>query len=139
MSNMRKGRIASCFDEEAPVTPDSVVWVCVALSEGAGAYSDVVQLELVEEGLEGGGVLPQRGEAGGEHALETRGQVGLPPHLPQAEHTLLTAHQLDRETHTHTTNNDALREHNATFFPSFKKGKKKAILTTYIYNIAALK
>jgi len=119
------------------VTPDSVVWVCVALSEGAGAYGDVVQLELVEEGLEGGGVLPQRGEAGGEHALETRGQVGLPPHLPQAEQTLLTAHQLDRETHTHITEDQTMMLFENTmplFFPSsFKKGKKKAILTTYIY------
>ena len=65
----------------------------------AGAYSDPLQLELVEEGLEGGGGLSQRGEAGGENALETRGQVRLPPHLPQAEHALLTAHQLDGQTH----------------------------------------
>lgn len=54
------------------------------------------------EGFEGRDVLVEWGEVGREYTVETGGQVSLPPHLPQAEHTLLTAHQLDTYMYTHT-------------------------------------
>lgn len=50
------------------------------------------------EGLESGHVLVERREVSGENTLETGGQVVLPPHLPQAENTVLTAQELHTQT-----------------------------------------
>lgn len=65
-------------------------------------YGDSLQLELIVEGFEGRDVLVEWREVSGENTLETGGQVILPPHLPQAEHTVLTAQEL----HTHTQTAD---------------------------------
>lgn len=46
------------------------------------------------EGFESRDVLVERREVSRENTLETGGQVVLPPHLPQAEHTVLTAQKL---------------------------------------------
>lgn len=50
----------------------------------------------------GRNVLAERRKVGRENTLETGGQVVLPPHLPQAEHTVLTAQKLDTQ-NTHQT------------------------------------
>lgn len=62
-------------------------------------YSDSLELELVVKGFEGRDLLVERREVGGENTLETGGQVVFPPHLPQAEHTVLTAQKLHNKTH----------------------------------------
>lgn len=54
------------------------------------------------EGFESRDVLVERREVSREPALEAGGQVFLPPHLPQAEHAVLTAQELHAHTHTHT-------------------------------------
>lgn len=60
-------------------------------------YRDSLELELVVEGFEGRDVLVEWREVSRKNTLETGGQVVFPPHLPQAEHTVLTAQKL----HTH--------------------------------------
>lgn len=62
-------------------------------------YSDSLELELVLEGFESRDVLFERREVCREDTLETGGQVVLPPHLPQAEQTVLTAQKLHHNTH----------------------------------------
>lgn len=48
------------------------------------------------EGFEVRDVLVEWREVGRENTLETGGQVFLPPHLPQAEHTVFTAQKLHK-------------------------------------------
>lgn len=62
--------------------------------EKGQTHSDSLELELVVEGFESGGVLAERREVSGENALEARRQVVLPPHLPQAENAVFTAQEL---------------------------------------------
>lgn len=71
-------------------------------------YSDSLELELVVERFEGRDLLVERREVGRENTLETGGQVVLPPHLPHAEHTVLTAQKL----HTHTNIPDIIMNSN---------------------------
>lgn len=62
-------------------------------------YVNSLKLELVVKGFEGRYLLVEWREVGRENTLETGGQVILPPHLPQAEHTVLTAQKLHKTTH----------------------------------------
>lgn len=62
-------------------------------------YIDSLKLELVVKGFEGRYLLVEWREVGRENTLETGGQVILPPHLPQAEHTVLAAQKLHKRTH----------------------------------------
>lgn len=66
-------------------------------------YSDSLELELVVKGFECRDLLVEWREVGRENTLETGRQVIFPPHLPQAEHTVLTAHQLGTK-RTHIIN-----------------------------------
>lgn len=62
-------------------------------------YSDSLKLELIVKRFKGGDLLVEWREVGRENTLETGGQVILPSHLPQAEHTVLTAQELHKQTH----------------------------------------
>lgn len=89
-------------------TSDGIIAVAIRLSgyrfalhpestERGLTHSDSLELELVVEGFESGDVLVERREVSGENTLEARGQVVLPPHLPQAENAVFTAQELHTE------------------------------------------
>lgn len=57
-------------------------------------YSDSLKLELVVEEFENRYILVDWREISGENTLKTGGQVVLPPHFPQTEHTVFAAQKL---------------------------------------------